>query len=682
MAPYVYQRLQKPDNTVGEFRLVTLHHGAFLDDIKVSIEIHRLPSTDQTQQATSPEGVSWQALSYTWGDLNDVEDVSVIQSGSGNPAGELSVTRNLAEALRNLRHNDLERLMWIDALCINQGNDELALKERAWQVRYMHHIYNLADGVVIWLGPEAQDTDFALQFLDELGGSFTIDWWTYDITTDEGKPSKQMEMLHDSTPASREHRALQVILDRPYFDRVWVKQEATLANESGSLVVVGHRAISLNNFRKAIVWSSRFGLHIGSVNAARELARFTGALNICVREYINEPELMRKTRPSVCRDPRDKVYGNLGIMALSGFADVATQITIDYSDDNTVEKTYLNFFVQYHKRYNSLRLLMDSGLSQGSNMRPTWVPDWRNEQRAQLDLTMESATSHFLAAECQYRDGDLLQVVGKHATEISHVRVLESVTDWHANNEWFEELALLMKDHIHPLHMGQGVEMVTRAVAAYLYNPSFTMEIIQRAYAIFKPYFKVLYNIVTNANWRLRDSVPPPRKHMDEDTAVMLEQCIRWFKMERAPLIFSADGHIGVGPLGVEIGDEIYAILGCRSLIVLRPSKGKGSHLVVGPSFVHGLNWGEALLGPLPDGCTVIPRFQPSRSGYVPQYVNNKANTESMWDPRIAWSELEAHPPMVNFVPIQAPPGEPFRLRPDSEYLRRHGVELETLMLE
>ncbi|KAH9219629.1 heterokaryon incompatibility, partial [Leptodontidium sp. 2 PMI_412] len=59
-----------------------------------------------------------------------------------------TVTRNLFLALRRLRKPEEPRVMWIDALCICQENDE----EKSHQVRLMGEIYKRCAEVCIWVG--------------------------------------------------------------------------------------------------------------------------------------------------------------------------------------------------------------------------------------------------------------------------------------------------------------------------------------------------------------------------------------------------------------------------------------------------------------------------------------------------------------------------------------------------
>lgn len=91
---------------------------------------------------TSPP---YDALSYTWGDSS--ERVPIHVNGT-----EVLITRNLETALRNLRHEDRPRTLWIDALCINQHDTA----ERSRQVQEMGNIYRSAEHVLIYVGCPVQ----------------------------------------------------------------------------------------------------------------------------------------------------------------------------------------------------------------------------------------------------------------------------------------------------------------------------------------------------------------------------------------------------------------------------------------------------------------------------------------------------------------------------------------------
>lgn len=86
-------------------------------------------------------GTSYEALSYQWG-ISQADQSIIIND---QPK---AITPNLALALRCLRLEMRERVLWVDAICIDQRN----LKEKSSQVQMMNCIYFQAQEVLIWLG--------------------------------------------------------------------------------------------------------------------------------------------------------------------------------------------------------------------------------------------------------------------------------------------------------------------------------------------------------------------------------------------------------------------------------------------------------------------------------------------------------------------------------------------------
>jgi hypothetical protein len=75
------------------------------------------------------------------------------------------VGQNLYSALEHLRDEKTVRVIWIDALCIDQSDNE----EKSWQVQLMREIYQCAISVFIWLGPADATSHEAMDFLHLLG---------------------------------------------------------------------------------------------------------------------------------------------------------------------------------------------------------------------------------------------------------------------------------------------------------------------------------------------------------------------------------------------------------------------------------------------------------------------------------------------------------------------------------
>lgn len=90
----------------------------------------------------------------------------------------ISVGRNLAIALRYLRDSRKERHLWVDALCINQGDDV----EKSKQVQSMSSIYSKAERVISWLGEGTPEIDHAMDIIGGVGISVRSLYLNYSQT--------------------------------------------------------------------------------------------------------------------------------------------------------------------------------------------------------------------------------------------------------------------------------------------------------------------------------------------------------------------------------------------------------------------------------------------------------------------------------------------------------------------
>ena len=114
---------------------------------------------------------NYHALSYTWGSNVLDHRITVV---SGESQQTLPITENAHTALRHIRHSNSVRLLWVDAICINQQDVE----ERNDQVARMADIYKSAEKVIVWLGPEEDDSNLAIDGLKLLSSKIEIHWPT------------------------------------------------------------------------------------------------------------------------------------------------------------------------------------------------------------------------------------------------------------------------------------------------------------------------------------------------------------------------------------------------------------------------------------------------------------------------------------------------------------------------
>lgn len=132
----------------GEIHLVHLQPGDVDDVVQFSIK-----------HANLVDDPRYEALSYVWGDPDDASEALV----EGSLFSTYEVRANLRSALFHLRHKNEERVIWIDALCINQRDTN----ERNHQVGQMGRIYSSATRVIAWLGESTASTSMAMMFISE-----------------------------------------------------------------------------------------------------------------------------------------------------------------------------------------------------------------------------------------------------------------------------------------------------------------------------------------------------------------------------------------------------------------------------------------------------------------------------------------------------------------------------------
>ncbi|KAI4944509.1 hypothetical protein J4E86_009568 [Alternaria arbusti] len=133
------------------------------------------------------------AISYAWGD--GVDTTSLVLEGATIP-----VAVSLHDALRAVRDEKEEVLVWVDALCIDQQNKD----ERATQVRLMGQIYRGAMSVAIWIGPEYEQSALALQLLQKVA-------------------ENSIDSQHIRSTRNQDSLALLNLFKRDYWKRLWGK---------------------------------------------------------------------------------------------------------------------------------------------------------------------------------------------------------------------------------------------------------------------------------------------------------------------------------------------------------------------------------------------------------------------------------------------------------------------------
>jgi hypothetical protein len=269
------------------FRLIELQPGKDEDSIIVHLLSSRLS-----------ESPSFEALSYVWGYPDVVVPIKVVVPGSIAEFIDLPITTNCYMALKRLREPDTTRMLWIDAIAINQH----LIPERNHQLGLISQIYSRATRVVVYLGELADDSDTAMDWIRNIDKPD-------DFETSPHYSDKPKYIRPDTT-------MIQKLLDRRWFTRVWVLQEIRFARDA--IVVCGDKEVSWESFKAFRYWNRN----------AKWVKRLPYVVQWSVikidisysRKLFLSPyprRLLKKldqTRNIEATDPRDKVFAILPLL--------------------------------------------------------------------------------------------------------------------------------------------------------------------------------------------------------------------------------------------------------------------------------------------------------------------------------------------------------------------------------
>lgn len=379
-----------------EIRLLRLLPGTWEEPLRC--DLHVVSLEDQP---------TYKALSYAWGKLEISRTVRLC----GQP---FETTVSLWSALRYLRRSNQERLVWADATCINQKD----LEERSHQVALMGEIYSKASEVLIWLGdcvdddlphfsPDIIEYDKEINSLRENTAQLSEcstspghgrdavvaletlsllaldEHWTDKavfVTDDEGR-------YHIAENYVVAWQATLKLLRLPWWTRIWVVQEAVLAKKATLIVgSVSAPWTLISDFCQSYLkhlppggcchtsatWKMSSDVWDDIVLMRLTFWSFYTSKTEIVQPQSKHParafwEFLWHLRHKEATDPRDKVYGLLGLLRNHQYPFLIP----DYSV-NTAE-TFSRCTEALIRSENSLSALIGPRLRQPGL--PTWVID-------------------------------------------------------------------------------------------------------------------------------------------------------------------------------------------------------------------------------------------------------------------------------------------------------------------
>lgn len=344
-SPYRYKELE----TERTIRLVTILPGNDRDYIHLEIQ-HRHLEDNMT---------AFEALSYVWRNPNHRKEVFINTIS-------FDVRPSLFSALRHLRYHDKRRVIWIDAVAIDQED----LDKKSIQVPFMRYIYHFAAATVVFIGEADADTAWAFNYFKILHTLYYFYYETPKATTQRGLRSRVI---------GYDLKRLFRFLEREWFERAWTFQEICSSTEFQ--VVCGEHSIAwtIIVFAIAAVRLGSDGAGLAGVED-RALTRieYWALLHFLGKsdapQQFSMTTLLSETRGLGTTDARDRIYSLMSMAEIGRFG-----LQPDYT--LSVSATYILGTRCLIKDDNGLGVFQQLDKPKDANELPSWVPDWRQKQR-------------------------------------------------------------------------------------------------------------------------------------------------------------------------------------------------------------------------------------------------------------------------------------------------------------
>ena len=257
---FPFQGLNRDTN---EIRLFKLQPGYRDDPICGSLQTFQIY-----------ESPRFRAFSYEW--LKDKARYKIFLDD-----GVIKIRLNLLMFLENYRANmdteDSVEYLWIDTICIDQED----VLERNHQVQLMSWIFSNAEEVVAWLGPDY----------------------------DQYSKHKRRSSTDHCVPICRCVTVFgEKMFCSTFWDRLWTQQEMVLAQEVKFMI--GRRVITRESAKECFEGGNQWLVH----NEPALRAALMDSEDRKSQASFTLLKAIKQFSKKRCHDPRDKVFGLLGMV--------------------------------------------------------------------------------------------------------------------------------------------------------------------------------------------------------------------------------------------------------------------------------------------------------------------------------------------------------------------------------
>ena len=582
----------------------------------------------------------YETLSYVWGDQSLSNEI--IANGS-----VIKITKNLHTALWYLRSPDVPRVMWADAICINQLN----LDERSCQVQMMDDIYRQGKEVQIWLGE-------TVDMVSNAEHSARPEFWTLEGMVKTFTGFLQSELLLSTLPplVPAQHatlepnipgalrilellaadchfyqmpffkvigpgpeaiepcpvwffsmRSLAAILSRPWWTRVWTIQETMLSAQA--TVHIGHYQAPLSLFSSLsnsikkhqtgccsavqALWHGNLDMSMSLLRARSEIGDFLAFNDDGLEGRITLTRAFLVSSRRKASDPRDHVY------ALHGVLNRKDRL-IKPNYEMSTDKVFINATRVLFEEGGSIDLLAYAVGVEPTNAHelPSWVCDWTRQtefiQSCQLykasngqGFRTKQTVDRTLTVEA-YKV-DLISTI-KNPTGLPIFQMGKLEEDVNCLEEWWSLFDVKNFENRCAFWTILLLGAVTLEGETRRISPNDLIKI------------EAWWGLATSAIKQGKGNLSLVGRYQDLlEINGLIRRSVREYKFW-----LTSEGFLGMGPQTLVKGDEVFVAKGSRLPLIFRPientiaqssgiSGDERGYLFVGQCYLHGFMDGEAV---------------------------------------------------------------------------------------
>jgi hypothetical protein len=607
--PLVYAPLERP----RWIRVLKLEPGYVYMKLRVSLLHINLDD---------PAHLPYEAISYTWrayysfeAHKDDWKEV-IICNGR-----YVRITRSLFHALSVFRRVDRARIIWADALCINQKDEE----EKGYQVGLMQQIYKRAFHVLIWVGYRwtkvvKKSMDLVCKIVNqecsaEKRRGVVAEWYDEPslLEMDDvapADPDSPSSFYAEDLPDQEERmeinaqsiEPLKDLFEALYFSRLWVFQEVALSSLatmcwSQARIRFEWVALAADFISRHPDYSTVFSVYEDAIDGLQNCANMYNAWSGIYAEACFF-DLMLSTRALKAGVRRDKVYGLLGIK------------TSDTDPEKGVTFMEADYVIEEREVWKRVatKILVEQGDTRclgainhidGSIDYLSWIPDFASLPEIflpslQTDVrNIKGMSSVSLSPRCSIPDclsikatiiDSVVSVVRPDVDSNKHWRHISTRTQLHRIIRRFE--SIFPWDTL-ALCLTQGFDFSLKAAVT---DVSSHANALRAFYAWNEEAYLTEDNLI----------LPPPDISSDDIKVAYKFFCAAAKAVRRKSFFITRGALLGVGPEHLLEGNSLVVVQGLNAPLAVTSAGSdheKEHWKVIGPCYIDGMLLVNANMG-------------------------------------------------------------------------------------